>query len=312
MAKMINSTPSTYKYYEPAWITWMIKIRGLAEPTIVNYIGVLRKLHDYIISVNPKIFKPLQHITQELMDGFFEDLKFQYSIGTRHIHKNSISVFNLWSGNHIIPHARIRMTEEDFIRLKAKMFLTPEMVKDVRLYISGLPEKTGIQRRRKWYKRVLWELMLHTGARKSELVRVTMDDIVFSDYAGYILIGGSKNMNTREPSLIWRQVPIFSDSFKGILKAYVKKFKPTEQFLPVNVDLLSYWVREFSIKTGHNIHPHLTRHYFITKMLEDGINPKDVALMVGDTVTTILQSYHHPTLEGMTDRLQTQYNGKFI
>jgi integrase/recombinase XerD len=144
--------------------------------------------------------------------------------------------------------------------------------------------------------KAMLELLYATGLRVSELIRLTLDDLVLD--AGFLrAIGkGSKE----------RVVP-FGEEAREALLAYVERARPElDRFGDRTLFLSargrgfsrqSIWLkivryaREAGIRAA--ISPHMLRHSFATHLLENGADLRSVQMMLGHADISTTQIYTH-------------------
>lgn len=144
--------------------------------------------------------------------------------------------------------------------------------------------------------------MLDTGVRVQELVNISRTKYDLSGTGleaapvipnEYIIIGKGQKQ---------RRVQISSQT-RAIL-ALIADFDVTDKTGYIfgqrwTVGAIQYRLRELGklLKWTKNCHPHLLRHYFATKMLQDGVNIVDVQKMLGHSSVATTQIYSHVTDE---------------
>jgi integrase/recombinase XerC len=280
--------------------------KGLSESTIETYLYYLRIFDKFWTARGVK--KPLFNLTQKIIDEYMLDQRDAgMPYNTRNTFRAVMQVYLNFRGNGLEVRVAVKKTRADFIRLGQKRYLTPQSVATIREYINGLTEKTPIAKRLKFRKKLTFEIMIATGMRKGELANLKIEDINIEEK--YILVGGQKNMQTRSNNRIWRRVPLLDGHLLQMIIEYKKKgYKKIVD----DVAIINKLFIELSEKTGIKVNPHLTRHFFITKILSDGLQPNFVAEIVGDTVMTILHNYYHPTPETIQGKMQDLYGSRFI
>ena len=299
------------KYQEKDIIKWFEDTRSLAEKTITNYVTHLRHMEKYFQVRGIK--NPLNELTQEMLDQYMIHLsKGTFSYGNKKIFIAAISNYLRFMENEKIKiKVLIKKTQTDFMKGRENAYLTPLIIERVRKYLNSLPEKNWQQLQNKKTKRWIFEILINTGIRRSELVNLKLDDIFIEE--GFILIGGQKTMQSHSQNRIWRKVPIVSDILRNILEEIISnKWILKNKSIVKNTSEINNLFSHLATALNIKLHAHLTRHFYITKCLSDGIPPKYVANIVGDSISTILNCYYHPTHEDIAKTMKGLYEGRFI
>ena len=151
---------------------------------------------------------------------------------------------------------------------------------------------------------VMIKLLLYTGVRNSELVKIRVSDIDLKSLRIRIEEGkGSKD----------RYVPI-PKSFRGELTQYVvvQKKKKSEYLFETNrkTKMTTRWLREilkkYAIKAEieKRIYPHLFRHQLLTFLTKKGIVDAKIQLISGHSDRQSLAIYQDLSLVDIEDEYQ--------
>ncbi|NFG76236.1 site-specific integrase [Clostridium botulinum] len=146
-------------------------------------------------------------------------------------------------------------------------------------------------------------IALKTGARIGEILALTWNDIDFEN--NIIVINKQWNLNKKgEYSFVDvkgvnsnRSIPI-----PYVLVTELKKYKNKN---PINIDnrifkykntasTSSNLIREY-VRIGFNISVHELRHTYATNLIQNGIDFKTTAKLLGHTVEMTLNVYSHVT-----------------
>ena len=137
--------------------------------------------------------------------------------------------------------------------------------------------------------RVILSLMLDAGLRLNEVVTAQVTDLHLPE--GYLIVTG-KGSKQRAVS--------FGVTTLEHLKAYLDAVTPTRTLLqtaegePLTRDTLKNMFRKLKRKSGvERLHPHLLRHTFATRYLENGGSIYTLKELLGHTTLKQTQAYLH-------------------
>jgi len=165
----------------------------------------------------------------------------------------------------------------------------PEMFR----LLDSLPGETPLQIR----NQAMLELLYATGLRISELLGLTIHEIIYPDQV--LLIRGKGNKQ--------RYVPVLEDKLE-LLRHYVEHVRPVllkhknNAWVFLNkfggkLSRMGFWkiLREAVIQAGikHEVTPHTFRHSFATHLLEAGVNLRIVQTLLGHASLNTTQIYTH-------------------
>ena len=143
-------------------------------------------------------------------------------------------------------------------------------------------------------------LMLDSGLRRSEVVRLKVTDVHF-DKNSYLIVSGKGNKQ--------RMVPLGLRSQKHLMK-YIARRPPdvytdalflTKSNTPITQTVINRLFKTLKVdKVGGDhlacrIHPHLLRHTFATSFLENGGNIYLLQQILGHTTLDMVKKYVHLT-----------------
>jgi len=153
----------------------------------------------------------------------------------------------------------------------------------------------------------LVSLAYATGMRRNEVLQVRLEDI---DSSRNIIIVKHGKGNKQ------RQIPVNNTLLK-ILRDYYKKYRPSKFLfegyrpnMPYSASSFGNILRRAAIKAKINkrVTPHMLRHSFATHMLENGLNLKQLQLILGHNAMKTTSIYLHladTSSIKMPDLLQT-------
>lgn len=137
--------------------------------------------------------------------------------------------------------------------------------------------------------RVILSLMLDAGLRLNEVVTAQVTDLHLPE--GYLIVTG-KGSKQRAVS--------FGVTTLEYLKAYLDAVPPSQALLqtaegePLTRDTLKNMFRKLKRKSGvERLHPHLLRHTFATRYLENGGSIYTLKELLGHTTLKQTQAYLH-------------------
>lgn len=139
-------------------------------------------------------------------------------------------------------------------------------------------------------------LMLDSGLRKSEVVRLEVSDVHILE--GYIIVNGKGNKQ--------RIVPLGNNTKKYLIKYISQRPKNvdcnalflTNQNAPITKTVIDRLFRTLKSRQDlltPRIHAHLLRHTFATNYLENGGNIYSLQLILGHTSLEMEKKYVHLT-----------------
>jgi len=144
----------------------------------------------------------------------------------------------------------------------------------------------------------LWECLILTGCRVSELINLTWDNIK----DGFIHCIDTKNNDDRF-------VPIFEGVEKILTK---RKKRGLEKPFPLSIHAVEHAWRSMRKKLGmeheKDFVMHSLRHTCITRLLKKKIGIEVVQKIVGHKDIRMTQRYNHPTKDDLKDAISKVYN----
>lgn len=115
----------------------------------------------------------------------------------------------------------------------------------------------------------IFELMINTGLRESEVCNLKLDDIVMSERKGVVIVRSGKGEK-------YREVPLNANVRRAI-QAYLEVRPNRGNYLFVSnkserlsESQLYRIIRKYADMAGVKAHPHMLRHTFATKLLREG------------------------------------------
>lgn len=151
-----------------------------------------------------------------------------------------------------------------------------------------------------WVDTIL--IMLYTGFRISEFVSLLKDHVYLDKR---LIIGGGKTEAGTD-----RIVPIHSKIYNFVEKWYSKEGKTLIHKKDGSKISGNYYRKYIYYPTLEKLKipqlvPHTTRHTFITRLNDAGVDPKTIAKIVGHTdVNFMLNTYAHKNIEELTNAIE--------
>lgn len=150
--------------------------------------------------------------------------------------------------------------------------------------------------------KIYWSIIAYSGARPSEILNLTVNDVDFSQRV--INIRKSKTLEGRN-------IPI-SDLYLDQLKKYILKIKTKYLFpswledrpISHNSILKDMRLRKEALNIGKDVKPYSFRHSFITRMLNNNVPLFVVQDIVGHRDAETTRKYYHGSISAMHDALK--------
>ncbi len=198
------------------------------------------------------------------------------------------------------------------MRKKSKQYLSADHIALIRDKLYKAPLYTPVERLRGLRNLAIFELLVTTGMRKNELVKIECSNIDFDKKRIYVF--GSKTAQIKDG---WRYVP-FQESARDAVKIYLQEFRfqtniTVQKYLfappgamngsnPMLSSLVDGIVHRWQKYIDIPLHPHLFRHYYATQ-LTSRVDVKDAAILLGDEIHTIIKRYYHPDSKDSVNKL---------
>ena len=190
-------------------------------------------------------------------------------------------------------------------------FLSPEEVEQILNNIK-IDTPAGFR------NRVIFELLWATGMRVSELSNLNIEDINFEENELRVFGKGAKE-----------RIVLMSDRAKNYLEQYLKTVRnliPLQPYTinnsnnksPIFINKTGYRLQSNSIRNVINdtvnklelpkkVTPHIFRHSFATKLIENGADLRVVQELLGHAGISNTQIYTHVSIKHMKDVYNTSH-----
>lgn len=282
--------------------TWHIHLvveRGLSEHTISNYDRDLRR---YIHWLDAAGLRDLSRVTARDVEAYVADLRrgvdnapplapasvARALVVARGLHKFGVTEGVLASdvSAEVSPPSQGEALPDTL------------SVTEVTVLLDACTTTTPLGLRDK----ALLEMLYATGARVSEVLALTVDDV--TDNTGVLMVHGKGNKQ--------RLVPVGTHAVDA-LDAYLVRGRPAlatgkshALFLNARGGALSRQSAWTVIKTAaaragleKDVSPHTLRHSFATHLLEGGADVRTVQELLGHSSVTTTQIYTHVTADSL-------------
>lgn len=254
-------------------------LKGNSLHTITDYINKLRGFLE-------------QFGERELAELRSENLN-EYARSLRESHSNTITIQSYVRALRAFLNWMYLndLVEADFCRKfrlpKArKAFINVLSDEEIERVFAVYGDNSNVMHLR---NRVILSLMLDAGLRLNEVVTAQRVDLHLPE--GYLIVTG-KGSKQRAVS--------FGVTTLEHLKAYLDAVEPGKELLqtaegdPLTRDTLKNMFRKLKRKSGvQRLHPHLLRHTFATRYLENGGSIYSLKELLGHTTLKQTQAYLH-------------------
>lgn len=281
----VEIEPSSQKHLE-SFIFHLKVERGMAENSILAY---ERDIRDFLGYFPDKAIDKLDN--EDVLDYLLtlQELGLESSSMARK--RVALKQFYLYLGENdvsvqvdfdLIPGIKIAAALPDVIS-----------VEEMQKLLDGLPMHGSLDYRNK----MMLELLYATGMRVSELLGLTLRDLV--PQQRMILVRGKGSKQRYVPYLasldgLW-------EGYLGIHRPLLLKFKSND-FVFLNrfgnkLTRMGFWkiLQKACLEAGikRDISPHTFRHSFATHLLEAGVNLRIVQELLGHSSINTTQIYTH-------------------
>ncbi|MEE9442106.1 MAG: tyrosine-type recombinase/integrase [candidate division Zixibacteria bacterium] len=187
---------------------------------------------------------------------------------------------------------------------KLAQFLSPEQIDNVlEPNKNSKQPRTDKEMLNKWFKLfrdlTMLEFLYSAGIRRAELAGIKLDAIDFDRSLVSVLGKGSKERNVPlgQPALN------SCTKYKRLREKKLESLSKQSDYLfinrfgePLSVRSVNRIVREYGLKSGMEVTPHMLRHSFATHLLDNGADIRAIQEMLGHESLTTTQQYTHVTI----------------
>lgn len=284
--------------------TWHIHLvveRGVSEHTISNYDRDLRR---YISWLDGAGLRDLSRVTARDIEAYVADLRRGFGGAPPLAPASAARALVVARGLHKFGVAEGVLAADVSAEVSppAQGETLPDTlsVTEVAALLDACTTATPLGLRDK----ALLETLYATGARVSEVLALTVDDV--TDHSGVLMVHGKGNKQ--------RLVPVGTHAVEA-LDAYLVRGRPAlaagtshALFLNARGGALSRQSAWTVIKTAaarasldKEVSPHTLRHSFATHLLEGGADVRTVQELLGHSSVTTTQIYTHVTADSLRE-----------
>ena len=270
---------------------WLTE-EGRASKTVESYVGDIKGYHLYMKERAVNESQAFSRFSFVRYKEYLLDRQFAISTINKKI--NSLKVYN----DFLLKKG---MVSESYIQLKrdrvqiaagSEHVVTALSDEEVEKVLFFVEDHTKVSMRNK----LIVYLLLYTGVRVTELVNIKLADI---DHLTATLTIKGKGGKIREISL--RQDVI------QLMKQYIKeeraqsRFRDSEYLLvsqrakKMHRDGVRDWLANISEDLDINLHPHLFRHTFATRLLRKGVDLTTVSKLTGHSTVNMTAKFYIQT-----------------
>ena len=266
------------------------KLKGLSSRSLVYYDGTLKRMANWCI-------KSFLELTTDDIKEYLRFLQAENNCSNTSINNNRriiSSFYGYLENEEIILINPIKAIPQIKESKKVKKAFTDEEVERMRNVLYATNNYRNI---------AIFEMLISSGLRISELLSLKIDDISLADCKGVCLGKGNK-----------QRVFYFSEKAKLATKDYLNQRKDNNAFLfvqamaPFNqlgVSGAETMIRLLGRKAGvTNAHPHRFRRTLATRLIRKGMEIDQVSKILGHESLGITQRY----IESDRDMLKLTHN----
>lgn len=254
---------------------YLIMERGLSKNTLLAYKRDIEHFFDH--------FKTLVVEDEGVID-YLHSLECSKRTLARKI-SSLKSLYKFLLANNYVEFSPMELIVGVKIDKKIPSFLTSEDIKEISKVFTS--DFRGVR------DKLVFDLLIHTGTRISEILNLKLSDIDFENNSLRILGKGDKTRIVPINSLILESVKEYIEEFREL---FIPSKSKSELLFP-NISRNNYWLRlkNYVKKAGieKNIYPHIFRHSFATIMLSNGANIRHVQEMLGHSSVSTTEIYTH-------------------
>lgn len=274
-----------------AFERWLLE-EGRSAKTIESYVGDVKGFQKYLNEKAANEQQPLSRFSfvrykQYLLDN-------QFAISTINKKVNSLKVYNDFLQRKGVVNDSYIQLKRDKVQVAAgsEHVVTALSEDEVEKLLFYLEDYTKVSQRNK----LIVYLLLYTGVRVTELVNIKLSDI---DSLTATLMVHGKGGKVREISLRQDVLQLIKQYQLG--ERRTSRFCDSEYLLvsqranKMHRDAVRNWMANISDELGMNLHPHLFRHTFATRLLRKGVDLTTVSKLTGHSTVNMTAKFYIQT-----------------
>ena len=273
------------------------RVAGLSPKTIKKYEGDILKFYEYLSC-------SVHNVEADVIRDYFvwhqQNSKRGVSkSGLDNIRRTLSSFFNWLQNEGYVLKNPMKRVPKIKVPKRQKHPITPLDVERIRDVIIQLPDHTEAYKFLKMRDLAIFELLLSSGIRCSELCGLNIRDLKFEDNSFHVIGKGDKErvcyFNEITKLRIQQYLEVRDDDNPALFVAPNKgKAKNPEPYSMQRLGMhgVERRIRDLGKKAGieYSVHPHRFRHTFATNMLHRGMPVEEVQKLLGhdDMKTTLI------------------------
>ena len=191
---------------------------------------------------------------------------------------------------------------------KIKLPFTADEIEKMREVLRKMPENTPYKKTMKLRDTAMFELLLSSGIRVSELEGLNRSDINFTENSMVVHGKGAKQreayFNSKTKMVLKKYLEQRTDNevclFKGKRITHgTTKHNPTGR---LKVNAIERIIREIGKQAGVQAHPHKFRKYFASDLLHKGVPLEQIKVLLGHS------NIDTTTIYALTDNKEVEFN----
>lgn len=153
---------------------------------------------------------------------------------------------------------------------------------------------------------LIFEFLLCTGCRVSEVSKIKVDDINFKDNTVYVTGKGNKS-----------RFVLINNKTNKLLKSYIKNYSINNYVFCLNDEIVTQsiiakTIKRISKNVNNKISTHMFRHTFATKCLNDGMDISMISKLLGHDNLSTTQVYAKMNVNNIKTKYNEVFNGKTL
>lgn len=264
---------------------WLVE-EGKSVSTIASYIGDVKKFNEFLAEKDVDVEMLLSRF---LFTSYLKHLE-QRKAAISTINKiiNSLKVYNDFLYQMGLVEGVFISIKKDKVKIASGSEAEVSILTDVQIETFLFHLEKESQR-----NKLIGYILLYTGIRVSELIQIQLTDI--DQLTSQLTIKGKGGKI--------RNIPLRKDVLE-ILQSYLHGDRKKSKFNSSNYLLVSQraekmhrdavrrWLEQVGKHLGFHIHPHMLRHTFCTRLLQNGVDITTVSKLAGHANLNMTVKYY--------------------